>query len=141
MATGNMLSLFPVLLIVFIGLWWDVHCTGYFCSEEYGKESFHKTVEMVAPKIEAYRSEYGHLPDTLFIEGLDNGWKENVYIDTTRWDRIHIIYHHWDDSAYALVHIDWWARYVSSPNFEGYLFYRWDEDVDSMRADTIFRRY
>ena len=141
MAMGSMLGFFPVLMMVFLGLWWDVHCTGFFYSEEYMDESFRKTVEMVVPKIEAYRSEFGHLPDTLNVEGLKNGWGENNYIDTTRWDCMNVFYRNWDDSAFAIIQYGWWARYVSAPKFEGYLFYHWDEEGDSVRADTVFRQH
>ena len=137
MATGSMLGLFPVLMMVFLGLWWDVHCTGYFKSEEYNDERFREMVERVAPQIEAYRIEHGHLPDTLEIEGLKR-LDGNGYIDTTRWDRMIIEYYYWVDSAYALVGYGWGERYVSAPKFEGYVFCHWDEDGDSARVDTVF---
>ena len=133
-----MLGLFPVLMMVFLGLWWDVHCTGYFGSTEYMNKSFQETVEMVVPAIEDYRCEHGHLPDSLDgVQGLVKNWR-NSYIDTTRWDCMHIDYYHWGDSAYTLVRYGWWAKYLSAPNFEGYLFYHWDDDGDSVRVDTVF---
>ncbi|MBP5328220.1 MAG: hypothetical protein J6Y98_09980 [Bacteroidales bacterium] len=138
MATGSMLGLFPVLMIVFLGLWWDVHYTGYFWSEENMEKRFREMVERVVPQVESYRREHGHLPDTLNLEGFANDWGENSYIDTSGWDYLGFIYHKWDDSTYVLVHKNEWAKYVSSPKFEGYYFFRWDEDGDSMRIDTLF---
>jgi hypothetical protein len=137
MATGSLLGLFPVLMMVFLGLWWDVHYTGYFWSAEFQEKRFREMVERVAPQVEAYRSEHGHLPDTLSIEGFANDWGENGYIDTTGWDCLGVMYHHWDDSAYVLVHRNWWAKYVSSPKFEGFLFRHWDDEGDSVRVDTV----
>ena len=139
MATGSMLGLFPVLMMVFLGLWWDVHCTGYFSSDEYMDKCFQETVERVVPHLEAYRSEHGRLPDSLCVEGLVKNWK-NSYFDTTRGNFMGIIYYPLDDSAYAIVHIDRWAKYVLAPKFEGYVFYHWDEDGDSVRVDTVFRQ-
>lgn len=139
-AIGSMMGLFPVFLMIFFNLWWDVHCTGYFLSNDYSQKRFQETVEMVAPKVEAYRDEYGHLPDSLSMEGLARNWG-NSYIDTTRWDHVGIIYYHWDDSAYVLVHTGSWARYISAPNFEGCLFFQRDDSVDSVRVDTLFRQH
>lgn len=137
MAASRMLGLFPVVIIVLV-LWWDVHNTGYFMSEEYMEKQFCEMVERVVPQVEAYRSEHGHLPDTLSVEGLVNDWG-NMYIDTTGREYVGFIYHH-DDSTYALVHRNSRAEYVSAPMFEGYLFYHWDEEGDSMMVDTVFRQ-
>lgn len=52
-----------------------------------------------------------------------------------------IIYYHSGDSAYTLTQIDWWAQYVSAPNFEGYLFHYWGESGDSVRVDTVNRQH
>ena len=140
MATGSLLGMFPLLLMVFLGLWWIVHCTGFFLSDEYNDKCFRKTVEMVVPNIESYRYEHGHLPDTLRIKGLVGNW-ENSYVDTTRGNYMMIIYYHSGDSAYTLTQIDWWAQYVSAPNFEGYLFHYWGEAGDSVRVDTVNRQH
>lgn len=139
MATGNMVRLFPAVLVVFINLWWDVHYTGYFCSEEYYDEAFFKTIEKVVSWIDAYKSERGHLPDTLYVAGLAevDWWRENTYSDTTSWRGTVFSYHHWDDSAYVLVSLDHRARFMSAPKLEGYII-RHD---GSEEFDTVIRHH
>jgi len=127
-------------MMVFVGLWWDVHCTGYFYSEEYMNESFRKTVKRVVPEVEAYQSEHGHLPSVLSVEGLIYTEEDNVYTDTTRWDRMEVVYRHWGDSVYT-IRLNSWAQYVSSPGFEGYLFSYWDFEEGNIKMDTVFRQY
>lgn len=140
MAMGSMAGLFPVLMMVLIGLWWDVHCSGYFMSEEYKDARFRETAEKVATQVDAYRSEHGHLPDSLCVEGIIKCWWDEIsYIDTTKWDWQEFIYQHWGDSAYTLISSNWRARFVSSPKFEGYVFHHWDKEVDSIRVDTVLR--
>ena len=136
MATGSMVGLFPVLMMVFLGLWWDTHSVGFFWSEEYVEESFKETVKMVKTHVDAYRTEYGHLPDSLCAEGLVLYWGDNTYADTTKWDRNEFIYQHWDDTAYSITSIGEWMKFVSSPRFEGLIVYRWDESRGSVRMEV-----
>ena len=138
MATGSMLGLFPVMMMVFLGLWWDVHCSGYFTSEEYLRKRFCEMIEKVIPQVEAYRNEYGHLPDTLRLEGFRDGWEVNDFVDTTAWNYMGFIYHHFGDTAFVLFSEGFWAKFVSAPQFEGYLFPHWDDEGDKIRVDTVF---
>ena len=146
MATANRLGMALLTILVLLGLWWDTHCTGYFYSSEYEELSFLETSERVATWVDAYRREQGHLPDTLNTGWLymerDNPWV--FYVDTTRWDRMPIEYRHWGDSTYFIKSSRWNVqRFVSSPRFKGYLFYRWDWEEDSLiliRVDTVYRR-
>ena len=143
MTMGNMIGLAPVMLMVVLGLWWDVHCTGFFWSYEYEEESFRKTGGKVVRWVEDYQSEYGHLPDSIDAEWLAKSWDGdyymNTYIDTTKWDNIAFTYRHWGDSAYIIVSDNQRMRFLSAPAFEGYLFYHWDEETDRMKVDTIQR--
>lgn len=134
-ALGSMAGLTPLMVMVLMGLWWDVHCTGYFFSEEYNEGCFREACDGVVAWVEDYRRENGHLPDSLAIDWLVpyDGW---AYVDTTRWDRMVLHYRHWGDSVYKLVH-DYWAWYVSSPEFKGYMFWRWDGEWDSVRVNTV----
>ena len=137
---GNMLSLTPVMLMVLLGLWWDIHWTGFFCSYEYEEASFRETGSKVVTWVEDYQSEYGHLPDSIEAEWLAKSWDGDYYIDTTKWDNIEFSYRHWVDSAYTLVSGNQRMRFLSAPEFEGYLFYHWDEETERMKVDTIEKR-
>ena len=134
---GNMIGLAPVMFMVVLGLWWDVHCTGFFWSYEYEEESFRKTGSKVVKWVEDYQSEYGHLPDSIEAEWLEKGWIEDCYIDTTKWDNLAFFYRHWGDSVYIIVSDNQRMRFLSTPEFEGYLFYHWDEETEKMKADTV----
>ena len=146
MAAGNLAWMALLTILVLLELWWDTHCTGYFFSPEYIKSCFMETSERVATWVDDYRSEKGHLPDTLNIGWLylnrdDYPWV--CYEDTTGWDWMPIEYLHWGDSAYSISYLRWWGyRFVSAPGFEGFLFFRWDEEKDTVsRVDTIYRRH
>lgn len=103
-----------------------------------------ETCERVATWVDDYRNEKGHLPDT-----LNTGWlclnREDYpwlcYYDTTKWDRILITYRHWGDSAYIIELLEWVeGRFILAPEFEGYLFYRWDWAQDTLvGVDTVYR--
>lgn len=140
----NMASLALLTIFVLSGLWWDTHCTGYFCSSEYGKLRFMETCERVATWVDDYRKEKGHLPDTLntgwlYLNREDYPWL--CYYDTTMWDRMVFEYRHWGDSAYIIELLEWVeGRFISAPEFEGYLFYRWDWAQDTLvGVDTVYR--
>ncbi|MBR1550059.1 MAG: hypothetical protein IJ634_05415 [Bacteroidales bacterium] len=140
MATGSMVGLAPLMMMVLLGLWWDTHCTAYFGSPENREASFMETSERVVMWVEAYQWEHGHLPDTLKTEWLYKDWDYDwYYYDTTKWHWQEFVYHHWDDSAYIIASANRRYRYISAPQFEGFLLRRWDEASDSERVDTVFR--
>ena len=140
MATGSMIGLAPVMIMLLLGLWWDVHSIGFFSSEEYHEASFRETGDRVVAWVEAYRCEHGHLPDSLMVGGLmTSGGYDVGYIDTTKWNCLGFYYFHWGDSVYAIELAHGIGRYLSTPVFEGYLFYRWDEEMNGIRVDTVVR--
>lgn len=137
MTMGNMIGLAPVMFMVLLGLWWDTHCTGFFWSNEYEEESFRKTGSKVVSWVEDYQSEYGHLPDSIEAEWLAKSWDGDCYIDTTKWDKVAFTYRHWGDSVYIIESDHRRMRFLSAPEFEGHLFYHWDEETERMKVDTI----
>ena len=137
MSIGSMTGLAPVMMMVLLGLWWDVHSSGYFTSETYGEARFREICHKVATWAEDYRNEHGHLPDSIEVEGLFKGYGKGIYVDTTKWKWEEIFYRHWDDSAYTIVSFSHHGRYLSTPEFVGYLFSRWDKESDSARVDTV----
>ncbi len=132
LSTGSMTGFFPLLLMVFIGLWWDTHCTGYFISDEYNEASFVKVSQKVSAWIDEYRSEHGRLPDSLQIDGLTKSrWEENFYYNEGGYERVEFSYRHWED-AYKLVSSGGGSLFWSMPDSSGYVFRRWDADGDSV---------
>ena len=139
MSIGSMAGLAPVMMMVLLGLWWAGNSTGYFQSEPYGETRFRETCDKVVFWIEHYRNEHGHLPDSIKVEGLfkNCNWGKGIYVDTTKWKWEEIFYRHWDDSAYTIVSFSHHGRFLSTPEFAGYLFSRWDKERDSARVDTV----
>ena len=129
-----MAGLTPVFLMVFIGLWWDTHCTGYFGSEQYCESRFTEVSQKVAVWIDNYRDMHGRLPDSLQIDWLTKGrWDENLYYDTEEYNRVEFWYRHRiDDDAYKLVSSCGWHQFWSTPDSSWYLFRRWDAEGDSV---------
>lgn len=50
MATGGMAGMTPLMMMVLLGLWWDVHSAGFFYLEEHDEASFRETCERVATR-------------------------------------------------------------------------------------------
>ena len=129
-----MMGLFPVFLAVFIGLWWDTHCTGYLTSQEYCESRFVDVSQRVSAWIDDYRREHGCLPDSLQIDGLTKSeWEDGLYYDTYDYNRVEFHYRCWhDDDAYKLVWPGGWLVFVSTPDSSWYVFRRWDAESDSV---------
>ena len=139
---GSMLGLAPLIMMVILGLWWDLNSMSFFYSAEYEEASFRETCDRVAMWVDDYRREHSCLPDNLDAEGFVKGYGENRYIDTTKWDRVEFIYQH-DENSYKLESINDWLTFKSTPEFEGYVFFIcWERDeiTNEIRIDSIPRR-
>jgi hypothetical protein len=124
------------MIMVLLGLWWNVHCTGFFWSLEYEEASFRETGDRIVTWVEEYQSEHGHLPDSIEAEWLTKDCYGEYYIDTTKWDQVAFSYRHWSDSVYIIESDHQWMRFLSTPQFKGYLFCHWDEKTGEMKVDT-----
>lgn len=134
LSTGSMAGFFPVLLMVFVGLWWDTHCTGYFCSREYNESRFVDVTQRVSEWIDGYRNEHGRLPDSLQIDWLiKSKWEENFYYDDEDYHRTEFFYRYWsDENAFRLVSLGGYRQYFSTPDSSWYIFSHWDIEADSI---------
>lgn len=134
LSTGSMAGFFPVLLMVFVGLWWDTHCTGYFCSAEYQDSRFIDVSQSVAEWIDDYRREHGRLPDCLQIDWLvKSKWEENFYYDVEDYNSVEFQYRCWsDENMYKLVTPGGRRLFCSTPDSAWYVFNRWDAEADSV---------
>ena len=128
-----MAGLTPVFLMIFIGLWWDTHCTGYFVSDEYFKARFVEVSQKVSAWIDDYRAEHGRLPDSLQIDGLERSeWHENTYCVGMDYTSVSLYYIRWtDDDVYKLVSPDGRAHFISTPDSSWYLYQDWDFEADT----------
>ena len=97
----SILGLTPVFLMIFIGFWWTTHSTGYFYSKEFLLQRFYGICNDLAPKLEAYRQEYGRYPETLNEFGYRGSYPVYFDKDSSLYDFIFSYYP--TDSCYRLV--------------------------------------
>ncbi len=132
LATGSMLGFAPVFFMVFIGLWWDTHCTGYFTSEEFYESRFTEFSHKASVWVEDYRRQHGCLPDSLQIEGLERSrWEENLYYNSFEYICTEFYYIRRPNETYAFAEPGGWRWYVSTPDSSWFEFRRWDFKGDS----------
>lgn len=136
LSTGSMAGFFPVLLMVFVGLWWDTHCTGYFASKEHLESRFIGIAQEASAWVEDYRNQYGCLPDTLEVDclmfdTLAVKWEGAIYVDTSIWRWVSFYYRH-DETSYAFVTRGGYRRFISTPDSSWYIFSYWDIEADSI---------
>ena len=136
MSMGTHTWLAPLIIMVLMGLWWDLHSTWYFFCSDFVEKNFIETGDRVAAWIDDYRSKQDHLPDSLAVEGLTQGYCANRYIDTSKLNHVEFKYSHSGDSTYILTNIYDYMTFESTPSFAGYVFYRDWEAI----LDTVFRQ-
>ncbi len=134
LSTGSMAGLTPVFLMIFIGLWWDTHCTGYFGSTEYYMPRFVEVSHHVSAWIDDYRAEHSCLPDSLQIDWLTaSEWEENVYSEDRKYNSVSFRYVQCtDDDGYKLVDLDGRARFVSTSDSSWFSYCYWDFEADTV---------
>ena len=141
LSTGSMLVLAPVFFMIFFGLWWDTHCTGYFGSYEYNDARFIEFTQKASEWVEDYRNQYGCLPDTLKVDCLRLDtlaveWEGAIYEDTSIWRWTSFRYRH-DGTSYTFTERGGYRRFISTPDSALYVFRWWYWTGDSMACDIV----